>query len=57
MEYFIIKSFTRDISQIDLLGLISGHLVFSIEMTKLLDWKWLVNLMSKEEKIKMLSYT
>ena len=26
-------------------------------MTKLLDWKWLANLMSKEDKIKMLSYT
>ncbi len=26
-------------------------------MTKILDWKWLENLISKENKIKMLSYT
>ncbi len=26
-------------------------------MTKLLDWQWLANLMSKEDKKKMLSYT
>ena len=57
MEYFIITRFTRDISQIDLIGLILGHLVFAIAMTKLLDWKWLANLMSKEDKIKLLSYT
>ncbi len=57
MEYFIITRFTKDISQVDLIGLILGHLVFAIAMTKLLDWKWLENLMSKEDKIKMLSYT
>lgn len=56
MEYFIITRFTKDISQVDLIGLILGHLVFAIAMTKLLDWKWLANLMSKEDKIKMLSY-
>ena len=57
MQYFIITRFTRDISQIDLLGLILVHLIFAIAMTKLLDWKWLANLMSKEDKIKLLSYT
>ena len=57
MESFIIKRFTRNISQIDLIGLILGHLIFAIAMTKLLDWKWLANLMSKEDKIKLLSYT
>ena len=57
MKYFIITHFTRDISQIDLIGLILGHLIFGIAMTKLLDWKWLANLMSKEDKKKMLSYT
>ena len=57
MEYFIITRFTRDISQIDLIGLILGHLVFAIAITKLLDWKWLANLMSKEDKKKILSYT
>ena len=56
MKIFIITHFTRDISQIDLIGLILGHLIFGIAMTKLLDWKWLENLMSKEDQIKMLSY-
>ena len=56
MEYFIITLFTKDISQVDLIGLILGHLVFAIAMTKLLDWKWLANLMSKEDKIKMQLY-
>ena len=42
----------------DLVGLISGHIIFAVAMTKLLDWKWLKNLMSEEDKIKMLkSYT
>ena len=54
---FYYQRFTEDISQVDLIGLILGHLVFAIAMIKLLDWKWLANLMSKEDKIKMLSYT
>ena len=57
MEYFIIKRFTRDISQIVLIILILGHLVSAIAMTKILDWKWLENLMSKEDKINMPGYT
>ena len=58
MEYFLITSFTRDVSKLDLIGIFSGHIVFAIAMTKLLDWKWLKNLLSEEEKIKMLnSYT
>ena len=58
MKYFIITSFTREISNLDLIGLLSGHIIFAIAMTKLLDWKWLKNLMSEEDKIKMLkSYT
>ena len=58
MKYFIITSFTREISKLDLVGLISGHIIFAVAMTKLLDWKWLKDLMSEEDKIKMLkSYT
>ena len=58
MVYFSITSFTKEISRIDLFGILIGHLVFAIAMTKLLDWSWLKNLMSEEEKIKMLnSYT
>ena len=58
MEYFGITSFTREISSIDLIGILVGHFVFAIALTQLLDWKWLKNLMSEEDKIKMLkSYT
>ena len=58
MEFFSITSFTREISRIDLIGILVGHLVFAIALTKLLDWSWLKNLMSEEDKIKMLkSYT
>ena len=58
MEYFTIISFTRQISRIDLFGIIIGHFIFAFALTKLLDWTWLKNLMSEEDKIKMLnSYT
>ena len=58
MEYFGITNFTREISRIDLIGILVGHFVFAIALTQLLDWSWLKNLMSEEDKIKMLnSYT
>ena len=58
MEYFSITSFTREISRIDLIGILVGHFVFAIALTQLLDWSWLKKLMSEEDKIKMLkSYT
>ena len=58
MEYFSITSFTREISRIDLIGILVGHFVFAIAFTQILDWSWLKNLMSEEDKIKMLkSYT
>ena len=58
MEYFSITSFTKEISSIDLIGILLGHFVFAIALTQLLDWSWLKNLMSEEDKIKMLkSYT
>ena len=58
MDYFIITSITKDISRIDLIGILIGHLIFGVALTQLLDWKWLKNLMSEEDKIKMLkSYT
>ena len=58
MKYFIITSFTREISSFDLIGILVGHFVFAIALTQLLDWSWLKNLMSEEDKIKMLnSYT
>ena len=58
MEYFCITSFTKEISRIDLIGILVGHFVFAIALTQLLDWSWLKNLMSEEDKIKMLkSYT
>ena len=58
MEFFIITSFSKDISRIDLIGIIVGHLVFAIAITQLMDWTWLKNLMNENEKTKMLnSYT
>ena len=58
MEYFSITSFTREITRIDLIGILVGHFVFAIALTQLLDWSWLKNLMSEEDTIKMLkSYT
>ena len=58
MELFSITSFTREISRIDLIGILVGHFVFAIALTQILDWTWLKNLMSEEDKIKMLkAYT
>ena len=58
MDFFLITSLTKDISRIDLIGILIGHLIFGVALTKLLDWKWLKNLMSEEDKIGMLkSYT
>ena len=58
MEFFSITSFTKELSRVDLIGLLFGHVVFAIAFTQLLDWTWLKNLMSEEDKIKMLnSYT
>jgi len=58
VEFFIITSFTKDISRIDLIGILIGHLIFGIAFTQLLDWTWLKNLMSEEDKKRMLkSYT
>ena len=58
MEFFIITSFTKDISRIDLIGILIGHFIFGLAMTQLIDWTWLKNLMSEEDKTRMLkSYT
>ena len=58
MNFFIITSLNKDISRIDLIGILIGHLIFGIALTHLLDWTWLKNLMSEEDKKRMLkSYT
>jgi len=58
VDFFIITSFTKDISRIDLIGILLGHVIFAVALTQLLDWTWLKNLMSEEEKTRMLkSYT
>ena len=58
MEYFIITTFSKDISRFDLIGILIGHLIFGVALTQLLDWTWLKNLMSEEDKTRMLkSYT
>ena len=58
MDFFIITSLTKDISRIDLIGILIGHLIFGVALTQLLDWNWLKNLMSEDDKARMLkSYT
>ena len=58
MDFFIITSITKEISRINLFGILIGHLIFGIALTQLLDWTWLSNLMSEEDKGRMLkSYT
>ena len=58
MDFFLITSLSKDLSRIDLIGILIGHLIFGFALTKLLDWKWLKNLMSEEDKTRMLkSYT
>ena len=55
MKYFSITNFTREISSIDLIGILVGHFIFAIALAQLLDWSWLKNLMSEEDKTKMLN--
>ena len=58
MDFFIITSFTKDISRIDLIGILIGHLIFGVALTQLIDWSWLKNLMSEDDKTRMInSYT
>ena len=58
MDFLIITSLTKDISRVDLIGILLGHLIFGFALTQLLDWTWLKNLMSEEDKTRMLkSYT
>ncbi len=58
MKYLIITNFAREISRVDFIGILIGHIVFAFALTQFLDWTWLKNLMSEEDKIKMLnSYT
>ena len=58
MNIFLLTKITRDISNIDIFGIIVGHIIFAFALTQLLDWTWLKNLMSEDDKQKMLkSYT
>ena len=54
MNYLLITSLAREISRTDLIGVIVGHIIFGFALTQLLDWSWLKNLMSSEDKEKML---
>ena len=54
MKIFILIEFAKDITKIDLIGIIFGHIIFGIALTQLLDWSWLKNLMNEEDKEKML---
>ena len=58
MNFFLLTELSKDISKLDLIGILIGHIIFGIALTQLLDWSWLKNLMSEEDKQKMLkSYT
>jgi len=58
VDSFIITSFTKNISRLDLFGILIGHLIFGVALTQILDWTWLINLMSEKDKTRMLkSYT
>ena len=52
MKIFLLIEFAKDISRIDLVGIILGHIIFGIALTQLLDWSWLKNLMNEEDKEK-----
>ena len=54
MKIFLLIEFAKDITKIDLIGIIFGHIIFGIALTQLLDWSWLKNLMDEEDKEKML---
>tara|TARA_Y100001978_G_scaffold128323_1_gene114567 strand:- start:889 stop:1143 length:255 start_codon:yes stop_codon:yes gene_type:complete len=54
MDIFLFIEITKGISKIDLIGIVFGHIIFGIALTQLLDWSWLKNLMSEEDKEKML---
>ena len=54
MKIFLLIEFAKDITKIDLIGIIFGHIIFGIALTQLLDWSWLKNLMNEEDKEKML---
>ena len=51
---FLFTSFSKDISTINLIGILIGHLIFAIGLTIILDWSWLKNLMNEEDKNRML---
>ena len=55
MFIFLLTGFSKDISRIDLIGLVLGHIIFAVAITQLFDWNWLKNLMSEEDKKKMLN--
>ena len=55
MNYYLLTSLVREISRIDLIGIIVGHIIFGFALTQLLDWSWLKNLMSEKDKEKMLN--
>jgi len=54
VDYFLITSLAKEISRIDLIGIILGHIIFGFALTQLLDWSWLKNLMSDKDKEKLL---
>ena len=56
MNLFLIISLSNNLSKLDIIGIIFGHLMFGIALTVFLDWSWLKNLMNEDDKNKMLKY-
>ena len=55
---FLIKNAINSLSKFNLVSIIIGHIIVGLALTLLLDWSWLKNLMSDEDKNKMLkTYT
>ena len=48
MITFLITNLQKDISTINIIGIILGHIIFGVAMTVLIDWTWLKDLMPKD---------
>tara|TARA_Y100000589_G_C27184617_1_gene642137 strand:+ start:2213 stop:2470 length:258 start_codon:yes stop_codon:yes gene_type:complete len=55
MPIFLITNLTKNISKLDLIGIILGHVIFAIAITQLADWSWLKNLMPNEDRERLLN--
>ena len=50
MNFFLIISLSKEISKIDLIGLVTGHIIFGIALTQLIDWSWLTSMQNESNE-------